>query len=259
MTTPKDVVIYYYGGSGGFYALHLLLLNGYYRCVFEGDNQNFTEIMKKQWNIDDVTRWKATETWPDNIKTLNSDITNRVFFVCNPTLDDLEQYPGEPIVVYTDIDTHWDIVNAKKCAAFYGGRDQQFYIQTLLVEPFLNLYENVRGENWPDVNNMEDYHALPSWIKTELAVDFNCNVENFDLKTALMPVTDYAGIQIYDEYNSILNISQKKCVVSLQELIRTSGKILYDMLELPPCPEAEEFTKHYLELHPPHLHKRLTQ
>lgn len=252
MTTPKDVVIYYYGGSGGFYALHLLLLGNYYKCVMHGVTQTLDDIIARQWRISDIHEWKANETWPDNASTLASDFAHKVFFICNPEPEDLEKYPGTKIIIYTDTDTHWDFVRAKRCFLFYKKSDD--IISGYLENEFLTLYATVRGDDWPDVSNISDYHLLPTWIKDELKEKFRFEL---DIRKLMMYPFNYRGIDIYEKYETILNISQEQYCFSLQELVQSRGQKLYQALELPYPDSCNKLTERYRNIHNAEMRKHL--
>lgn len=252
MTTPNDLVLYYYGGAGGFYALHLLLLSGHYKCVFHGESQDLTDIMERQWNIHDIAQWKKTETWPKNKSTETSDIPHKVFMICQPKPEDLAKFPGDTLIVYTDADTHWDIVNTKNCGPF-AGYDHQYYKNV----HFVNMYNDVRADGWPNVTDLSDYDTLPDHIKVELQESFKYTPESVDLRDILFPTTKYHDTDIYEKYQTVLDIKNKKYVYSLQELIRSQGEVLYQDLGLDFNSECQKFTEHYVSLHPEHLRRRL--
>ena len=104
----QHINLFYFGASGGFFSLHLLLLTNQYNCIFCGDNQNFDDIFENQWNISETCNWKDTETWPDNDRTLQSNFNNKIFFHCND-VGNFIKFPGRKVVVYTDLSTQWQM------------------------------------------------------------------------------------------------------------------------------------------------------
>jgi len=61
---------------------------------------------KSQWNIrKDRSRWKETEQWPDNQLTQKSSFKNKLFFDCNPSVEDIIENSNKKILLYTDIET----------------------------------------------------------------------------------------------------------------------------------------------------------
>ena len=74
-----DLSLFYFGGSGGFLLLHLLLMSGkFYAAGIDINN------LEQQWNISDPSKWKDQEVWPKNLLTSRavSDKT-KLYFNCN--------------------------------------------------------------------------------------------------------------------------------------------------------------------------------
>lgn len=140
----KDLALYYYSGSGGFYALwHILLATNYRCCFFDVEKiwnntrgcdwpelnandphsvdlypqwlqeeiiSNFLipqiKIYQAHWNIENKKSWKNSEIWPQNTLTENSSISGKIFYYCAPSLDDWNKHNDcTRILVYTDIST----------------------------------------------------------------------------------------------------------------------------------------------------------
>ena len=152
--------LYYFGGSGGFFALWHILLGTNYSCVLQDTDQAYNEIKGQQWptiselpttifdlpdivqeeltnnhewklvveqtmenrisgprSIDskfykpqwsvneDRSGWKETEKWPANLLTQKSSFENKLFFHCNPKLEDMITDGNKKILLYTDIET----------------------------------------------------------------------------------------------------------------------------------------------------------
>jgi hypothetical protein len=70
----------YFGGSGGFLALHLLLLSNRYVNELSG---RMDSVIPTQWRIPDHSKWKEHEIWPDNNTTLSMAGSPKLFFYCN--------------------------------------------------------------------------------------------------------------------------------------------------------------------------------
>ena len=74
-----DLSLFYFGGSGGFLLLHLLLMSGkFYAAGVDINN------LEQQWDILDPAKWKDNEVWPDNAATTSS-VTDKtkLYFNCN--------------------------------------------------------------------------------------------------------------------------------------------------------------------------------
>jgi len=133
----NDLSIFYYGGSGGFYLLHQLLYTGNFFCVFDDDWQ-------EQFKNIDTRNWKGTESWPDNKKTLITDTKLRkIYFTCNnPDSKRWVDFPGNKVILYTDLKSHMRLVLFKK--AFCYNETGIFSIKNKVKEfykfnPFLKI------------------------------------------------------------------------------------------------------------------------
>jgi len=79
--------LYYSGGSGGNFLLHLILLSKQHICSFNGyppstdDNFNeiFADVFNTQWDI--LENWKDSEIIPDNV-VVSSKIFTPISFTC---------------------------------------------------------------------------------------------------------------------------------------------------------------------------------
>lgn len=124
----QDLNLFYVGGHGGFFLLHLLLLSRKYACVFFNEHHygsfdswflNFKEnIYPTQWNQTD--EWKRNEVYPDNETTLISDNyeKSKIFFTCN-WIDRWKVLPGKKLVIYTDLETELRLSWYKKANVFF--------------------------------------------------------------------------------------------------------------------------------------------
>jgi hypothetical protein len=123
-----DLNIFYYGGSGGFLFLHLLLLSGNYTCHFHHENISLNSyqswflffkkvVYKNQWNIG--PEWKNTESWPINSVTQTMDLgKQKIYFTCNQ-IEQWESLPGKKVFLYTDLRTELRLAWYKKAFAYY--------------------------------------------------------------------------------------------------------------------------------------------
>lgn len=258
----KDVAIFYYGGTGGFFALHLLMLSGEFNCVWDSDLQDWETIYHRQWNIKNTGEWKNTETWVNNTLTQSSDFPRKVYFVVNPIPEDYCRYDATRVVVFTDADTQWANSMVKKCFLFTHQS-----VTEKANELFTLTYNNIRGTTWPDVASAADFSTLPEDIKDEILSVYNLSWMSSEhaiishYKQTTFPVTMFDGIEIYADYKNLIDIGQADVNVTQQELVQTQGKCLYDALGLTWTDACREFTDHYLSAHPEtlktHLMKKL--
>jgi hypothetical protein len=250
----NDVKLFYFGGSGGFFCLHLLLLTGIYNCKFRGDDQNFENIFKKQWNITDIKKWKSTETWPDNDATMTSDLNNKIYYICNDYEFLPNKYHGKTIVLYTDIETQCYLAMTKN-AWLNCFKDQT-------NNSLLNYYKNVKAQEWPDMNNIHEFKNLPDKIKEECLNRWKFN--------ELWPINDltdqpvlssygvpYKNEKIFHKLVTERIFDQADIVVKLQDLIKTNGDILFDRLGIKGNSRCKDFVELWLNKHTPEQLKYL--
>jgi hypothetical protein len=250
-----DIKLFYFGGSGGFFCLHLLLLTNKYHCKFQGLDQNFENILQKQWNISDVSKWKSYEHEPDNSATFKSNLLNKVYFARN-TIDNIAQYSGKLIVLYTDIETQWFLSRTKRAFWFMDFDDAKMINDINLN--FVYCYSQVKADNWPECNSIQEFNSLPDWIKNEcfekfkfdqfwdfgdLSIDTQLNKHRNSMSIL------YKGQKIYQPLMTDNIINQADIVVKLQDLIKTNGEILFEQLGIKGNQRCTDFIKLWLSKH----------
>ena len=120
----EDLNIFYYGGSGGFYLLHQLLMNDEFICFF-GDKLNdfsnkdyYSFIRNKNFNIKKLEEWKDTEIWPrNNVTKLIKIPKPKIYFTCNLT-DEWLNFTGKKIFLYTDLKSQIRLTINKRANIF---------------------------------------------------------------------------------------------------------------------------------------------
>lgn len=241
-----DLNLSYRGGSGGFFGLHLILLAGSHKCKFSGDNTNFTEIFHKQWNIIDQLKWKKQETWPDNEATMASDFPNKIYFLCNPDVTTLASYPGKRLVIYTDIDTQFNLALSKGAYWFYN---RNFHSHRL--EYFLNRYRDVKGMEWPDIQSIDEFYTLPTVIQKE-CLDVFAFQEILDIQSFKeLFKLNLSKVFNNERIDSQLDPAEADHFIKLQDIIKTKGEALYSPLGLTRSSKSDKFIDDYLDLHTP--------
>jgi len=77
-------------------------------------------LIKNQWT-ETGSKWKWSEIWPDNLKTLETYFHNhrkfKIYFTCND-IDQWVTYPGTKIVLYTDLKSQIRLAWYKKANWF---------------------------------------------------------------------------------------------------------------------------------------------
>lgn len=167
MDKLKDISLYYFGGSGGFLLLHLLMLSDQFYCSFPTHNNvSFTEILKKQWDVKNHYDWKKSEIWPDNDVTFSSVTDKRkIYFYCNPTAETIRSDTLN-ILLYTDIKTQL-ILSKYKNASYFLKFSRYSYLKNK-TKSWRAHYNALMAETWPKCNSIKHFNSLPEYIKTEL-------------------------------------------------------------------------------------------
>jgi len=115
-----DLNILYFGGSGGFYFFHYVMLAGQHWCCFQNSHSDdfdteFSRVVDQQWAMPDIKHWKHTEIWPNNAQTQikSGPRPHKIYLTCN----NIEQWlalPGPRVLLYTDIQSQIRLSRAKK-------------------------------------------------------------------------------------------------------------------------------------------------
>jgi hypothetical protein len=277
MSKTNDVTIFYFGASGGFFALYMLLLSKQYQCVFNNGSTNAFDIKDSQWNITDVAKWKDSEIWPNNVETLHANFSvNKVYFVCNPdplfltgpgpAPNGYTRLPGKKLLLYTDLETQWYLAKTKRAYWFQDGRELNgsgpiWKNPEFMQKQLQYRYSNARLPGWPDCNTFEEFYRLPQEIQNECREHHHLwevlDYEKFDNNDYFPTGVEYQGNMIYKRAAEFMD--GMDVVVKLQDIIRTKGRALYDPLGLAPSADAIKFIIQYLSLHTPEQRKYLTK
>jgi hypothetical protein len=167
-----DIKLCYFGGSGGFILLHLLLLSKSFSCVFKDHiDLNLNDIIKKQWAVRDHVSWKQTEIWPAN--ELTEKIPGRkIYFFCNPDVEVVRQLDSITVFLYTDVLSHLKLAYYKRAYLFSKPKIHsyvQYYRKHLSL--FRNHYNNIKDPRWPSCSGPKKLKCLDSQIQSEVLSD----------------------------------------------------------------------------------------
>jgi len=234
--------INYAGGSGGFLALWVVLLGSKYRCVFKSDTQDLNEIKHKQWNIEDTSKWKSSEIWPDNELTELSDIDNKVFFYCDPTDKEWNNQKGLKIILYADIKLQLALAEYKNAFLYVDNESLNSVVDPVIIKN----YNNVKDKSWPDVTMLDELRQCPEHILTELKEEFNIDV--FADSVDFFDTTMWNGSKVWSDIGKML--PDADVTVRLVDLIQTNGSILLDKIGGQRNKDVDAFIQHWLSLHP---------
>jgi hypothetical protein len=183
-----DVKLCYFGGSGGFIVLHLMLLSKNFFCQFCDPEQTIEQIIDKQWKISEPRLWKANEYWPDNIKTQNAQTDLRkIYFFCSPNIDEVNRFDGKIFFLYLDAYAHIKMVEYKHANYFYNESTSLFdnyvaYYRAKL-QGWQEHYKNIKDPSWPRCTGPSGFKTLPHHIQKELLdnpyTSANLNIQKY--------------------------------------------------------------------------------
>lgn len=266
ISNDSDVTICYFGGSGGFFCLYLLLLSNQYKCCFEDGTADVHKTKNEQWDIKSIPSWKDNEIWPNDAATRASSFNvNKVFFLCNPIQltqtpgpqeDMLAKFPGKKILLYTDLATQWHLSKSKRAYWFQQGRKlngQGLSWQTpeYRNEQVLIWYNNIKLDEWPAISHADDFYNLPDEIQKECINEHSMwevlDIGKFDDDNYSPRGVLFNGDIVYKKVVDVM--PEMDIVVKLQDLIKTQGRVLFDQLGLTTNKDIQKFIVQYLSLH----------
>ena len=254
MTT--DLHLGYIGGSGGFLALHLLLLSNHYNCYINGGSVD--EIIDHQWTVPDSTLWKSKELWPDNEKTKINFSNNRLFFQCNPALDEWASIVDRKVYVYTDLKLQLALSKYKNAWVFYTSADRKTRTLDYWFEKF---YNNIRDPAWPACNAISQISQLPKKIQQELQSypDFHGLINSKNWEDWFFTEHQYCKLNNQVVYPDCVLLAQcSNIVVDLKDIVQSQGAALLTPLGLIATDQHRMLINHWLSLHPNDIVKQLT-
>lgn len=274
----KPIHILYAGGSGGNICAHLVLQSNQHFCVFSKlptpqtarqFRQQFEQVKQDQWAIDRPEHWKRREYWPDNTATSTVLVPGlaKLLLTCTPGDVDVINPDHITVLLYTDIDTQYDIAKFKRVHLFTNVIDIDAHCYELCNQVWSKNYSNVKDSGWPMVD-LNDLPTLPMNIQTEL---FDLH-QGFDIwadwlvhrdscKTyKTLYVSSEAQARIDQDWvpQSVADIAgQVDHVIKLQNVVATKGKILLDSVDLPYFSQHQDLFDRWFNLHSYELQLKL--
>lgn len=263
-----DLRLLYSGGSGGFIVLHFLLLSKKYQIDIVNSSTTIEKIIDQQWCLRNSKRWKMHEVWPTNAQTkLLSE--PRLFFFCYP-LEDINNYPGKNLVVYTDIDSQVKLSQYKNANWFFSTSFSASIYKLLLT--WREHYRRIKDSSWPTCTSWRKVKNLPEHIQQEIINDpnysyfveqesilmsqkfkkisatINPTLESIKIKNS----TKYQDIEVSTDAYCLLQMADYK--IKLQDFINDNGQNLLDQLGLGTVTsEQKELLQKWKNLHPAEL------
>lgn len=274
----RPIHLLYSGGSGGHICAHLILTSKKHFCAFKNLDSvttvvdfytQFDHVKHQQWQITESNIWKTFEFWPDNHSTKKIDIPGleKFYLTCNPEQNICLDKSHCNVLIYTDIDTHFDLAMYKRSNFFLGIKNIKNECYQMCNKVWHQRYGNVKDISWPCID-LKDILELPDYIKVELVTcheKFQCFMDwtqhNDSAKTwKEIWVEDHGHAFI--ENDAVVNpvpgiANQVDHAVKLQNVIKSNGKILLDSLGLDHSHEHKNLVNHWLSLHDQDLQNRL--
>lgn len=169
----NDIKLCYFGGSGGFILLHLLLLSRQFFCRFDDDSLELADIIYRQWQIPDPRRWKANEHWPKNLATSQYQTNLRkIYFFCNPNIHEVSEFEGQILFLYLDADSQLKMAKFKQAHYFLHEptslHENYVSYYRAKLKNWYNHYNNIKDPSWSRCTGPAGFRALPLHIKNEL-------------------------------------------------------------------------------------------
>jgi len=276
----KDIHLSYAGGSGGFICTHTILQSQQHFSVFkeikppvtkEEFLEQFDQIKKRQWHITDNLQWKTTEVWPDNKSTSQHHVAglNRLYMTCNSFSFNNVQLEQSSInvIIFTDIESQIELSQYKNCGLFYNNKQNlKDFISPIINHAWQISYNQVKDIAWPTIQ-LCDIGMLPKNIQQELLTldqgfdiffDYDQHKNYYLIYKQIATRHMSATYKINDtEINvdaRIFNFfSTGDHIVKLQDVIRSKGRYLTDLLELPWNTGHADLIDNWVKLHPPEL------
>ena len=286
----SDYHIMFYGGSGGHICSHLVLQSGQHYCAYHEKlfdknmfDQTFAEIKQRNWNLMNQDRWREHHSWPNNELTKESNIAgmHKMFFTCAPNesrwpegdpdtystdLQDHKQYlSAKTVLIWTDIDTQAALAKYKKSRWFRQNHLGVYYYWKT-YSPFeaqwLEVYAKHRLTQWPNISikNIPNLDAtLIDQLKSvpEILNFFTIaeSEQGFQQWKRSLAMENYQGFVV--ERSVALMLQESTVAIRLQDVAKTQGRALTDLLDIPWCQDHAQLVDRWLDLHPESIRNRL--
>lgn len=260
MDKLKDISLYYFGGSGGFLLLHLLMLSDQFYCSFyKHKNVSFTEILKKQWNIKNHHDWKKSEIWPHNAATFSSITDKRkIYFYCNPTAETIRTDTLN-ILLYTDVRSQLILSKYKNAFDFFQFNRRNYLRRK--IRSWQKHYNDIKDDSWPVCPSLKKFKYLPYHVKQELLLHpytkHILTVSTTDRELVEESIAEHISItkdvvmvenneMIFSEVSDIMQRVDKK--YKLQDIVNNIS-LMSDLTHSNTTDEQKKLLNHWKSLH----------
>lgn len=286
----NDIHVLFYGASGGHICAHLILQSGQHFCTYDHSfcqkdefELQFKQIKTKNWDLMKTDQWRDHHSWPNNDLTYSTRVpnVNRLYFTCAPneckdphgipdsySLDhqDHKKYmPCTPLLVWTDIDTQAELARFKKSRWFLRNQFGIYrYWQTYgqFVDQWESLYKKYKQPQWPDLTvqdipnlNEEMARYLLSFAEFRSFFKIAEIEPGWSVWKKSLRVNEYNGFCVE---RSVYLMLQENCLpIRLQDVAKTRGRALTDLLDLPWTENHGNLVDQWLALHPKELRAML--
>lgn len=279
--------IYYAGGTGGHFLLHLILLSNKHICSFVdypvlNDAQfsdAFGNVFNKQWNI--LHHWKDTEFAVDNEATLKlrTSLYKQVQLNCffNDATAFLKLHEHINSTTNTTISITPGALLHRELIKFKITREVVEDSREVTIKLWNVFYANIKDVEWPNIEF--DSCNLLSWkIKNEIINEYLLGsrprlynkFNDIDLKLVYASyvkshycttVNDNIIDSEIDAANRIGIAHELSKITthnfSINDVVRTKGKNVCDALNIPHTQHHTSFVEKWVSLHPLHIRKLL--
>jgi hypothetical protein len=229
----KPFSVYYSGGSAGcFFTLTLALASQKTHSI--SSTESIQEIINKSWNIDNSSEWDTYQVSFDHNYFMNEIINNKQYKLMPDGKFPIIKY-DQPlhlindntisILIYTDVDTHFALMEMK--GRGYFGDDGY----------------------WLDYKN-------PGNIFDEDLLEYPASGENYNDRLSRAKHSflsfPYKQMRVLKRFNELF-FNDVDYKFLLQDVIKTKFKCVTDVLDLEQNQEVINHVEHWVSLHPDNI------
>ena len=138
------------------------------------------------------------EYWPDSNIRLLSNGTRLEFW---PQLYDvLNKTKTTLVVCLHNRENYNNYISYLKSQFFNNSKNLQTEYISDVSDIWVETYNAIKGDQWPDCESMEDYYGLPDWIQEECKNFHKVDPENFKANTSNLLISDENDVKVEINY-----------------------------------------------------------